>query len=113
MTIETFWEYIKSLENLDVFTVTNNEKNTIKIVEDTGSMKDRVIIEQRVSYPTREDLWFAYQLLTTEKKLNRIPDLDWLKEKRVSSIVFAILSTMPNVSIQDAGKNNPTLLIDN
>ncbi len=113
MTIDKFWEYIKSLENLDVFTVTNNEKNTIKIVEDTGRMSDRVIIEKRESFPTREDLWFAYQLLTTEKKLNRIPDLDWLKEKRVSSIVFAILSTMPNVSIQDAGKNNPTLLIDN
>ena len=113
MTKETFWEYIKSLENRDVFTVTENEKNTIKIVEDTGRMSDRVIIEKRESYPTREDLWFAYQLLTTEKKLNRIPDLDWLKEKRVSSIVFAILSTMPNVSIQDAGKNNPILLIDN
>ena len=113
MTKETFWEYIKSLENLDVFTVTNNEKNPIKIVEDTGSMKDRVIIEQRVSYPTREDLWFAYQLLTTEKKLNRIPDLDWLKEKRVSSIVFAILSTIPGVTVKEAGKNNPILLIDN
>ena len=113
MTIEAFWEFIKSLETRAVLTLTENEINTIKTVEDTGSMKDRVIIEQRVSYPTREDLWFAYQLLTREKKLNRIPDLDWLKEKRVSSIVFAILSTMPNVSIQDAGKNNPTLLIDN
>ena len=113
MNLETFWEFIKSLENRDVLTVTENEKNTIIIVEDTGSMSDKVIIEKRESFPTREDLWFAYQLLTTEKKLNRIPDLDWLKEKRVSSIVFAILSTMPNVSIQDAGKNNPTLLIDN
>ena len=113
MKVETFWEYIKSLENHDVYTLTKNEKNTINLVEDTGRMSDRVIIEKRESFPTREDLWFAYQLLTTEKKLNRIPDLDWLKEKRVSSIVFAILSTMPNVSIQDAGKNNPTLLIDN
>ena len=113
MTKETFWEHIKSFENRDVFTVTENEKNTIKIVEDTGRMSDRVIIEKRESYPTREDLWYAYKLLTKQKKLDRIPDLEWLKEKRVSSIVFSILSTMPNVSVQDAGKNNPTLLIDN
>ena len=30
MNLETFWEFIKSLENRDVFTVTENEKNTIK-----------------------------------------------------------------------------------
>ena len=113
MNLETFWEFIKSLENRDVLTVTENEKNTIIIVEDTGSMSDKVIIEKRESFPTREDLWFAYQLLTTEKKLNRIPDLDWLKEKRVSSIVFAILSTIPGVTVKEAGKNNPILLIDN
>jgi hypothetical protein len=113
MTIDKFWEYIKSLENRVVYTLTKNEINTINLVEDTGRMSDRVIIEQRESFPTREDLWAAYQRLTIQKKLNRIPDLEWLKEKRVSSIVFAILSTMPNVSIQDAGKNNPTLLIDN
>ena len=113
MNLETFWEFIKSLETRAVLTLTENEINTIKTVEDTGSMSDRVIIEQRVSYPTREDLWFAYQLLTTEKKLNRIPDLDWLKEKRVSSIVFAILSTIPGVTVKEAGKNNPILLIDN
>jgi hypothetical protein len=46
MTKETFWEHIKSFENRDVFTVTENEKNTIKIVEDTGRMSDRVIIEK-------------------------------------------------------------------
>ena len=113
MTKETFWEYIKSLENRDVFTVTENEKNTIKKVENTGSISDRVIIEKRESFPTREDLWSAFQLLTVQNKLNRIPDLEWLKEKRVSSIVFAILSTIPGVTVKDAGKNNPILLIDN
>ena len=113
MTKETFWEFIKSLENRDVFTVTENEINTIKKVEDTGSMSDKVIIEKRESFPTREDLWSAFQLLTVQNKLNRIPDLEWLKEKRVSSIVFAILSTIPGVTVKEAGKNNPILLIDN
>ena len=75
-------------------------------------MSDRVIIEKRESFPTREDLWPAFQLLTNQRKLIRIPDLEWLKEKRVSSIVFAILSSIPGVTIKDAGKNNPTLLID-
>ena len=67
MNLETFWEFIKSLENRDVLTVTENEKNTIIIVEDTGSMRDKVIIEKRESFPTREDLWTAFQLLTIQK----------------------------------------------
>ena len=49
MTTEKFWEYIKSLENRDVITITENEKNTIKKDEDTGCMSDRVIIKKQES----------------------------------------------------------------
>jgi len=110
MDEKTFWNYIKSLEGTNIYTVTNNEKNTIIGVEDSGSNGDRVNIEGRDSFPTREDLWAAYQLLIGQNKLTRSPDLDWLSKKRVSSVTFAIIGTLPGVSIKRIGKRKPILL---
>ena len=113
MTEKTFWEYIVSLEGTKIYTLTRNEKNTITKVENSGGKSDRVIIDDRDSFPTREDLWAAYQLLFQLKELKRLPDLHWLKEKKVSSISFAILAKLPGVFVKDMGKNNPTLKLSN
>ena len=111
MNEKTFWNHIKSLVGTNVYTVTNNEKNTIIGVDDNGINGDKVNIEGRDSFPTREDLWAAYQLLLMQNKLTRLPDLAWLSEKRVSSVTFAILTTIPDVEIEGKGNKNPSLIV--
>jgi hypothetical protein len=46
-----------------------------------------------------------------QKKLKRVPDLSWLSEKRVSSVTFAILTTIPDVEIEGKGNKNPSLIV--
>ena len=109
MTEDKFWEHIKSLVGSDIRTLTDGEINTIHSVEDTGSKIDRVIIDDRDSFPSREDLWTAYQLLILQGKIRRIPDLGWLSDKKVSSISFAILATLPGVIVEGEGQAKPLL----
>ena len=109
MTENNFWDHIKSLEGSDVLTLTDGQKNRIQSVEDTGSKTDQVIIDDRNSFPSREDLWTAYQLLILQGKIRRIPDLGWLSDKKVSSISFAILATLPGVIVEGEGQAKPLL----
>jgi hypothetical protein len=109
MNENNFWDHIKSLQGSDVLTLTDGQKNRIQSVEDTGSKTDQIFIDGRDSFPNREDLWTAYQLLILQKKLTRSPDLAWLSDKKVSSISFAILATVPGVNVEGKGKAKPIL----
>ena len=87
------WEHVKSLIGRTLLTYVEDKENTILEVKDTGSPKDEVVIRERSTYPIREDIVAACQLLERNKSLCRSFDLYWLAgpEKKTSSIVFRIV----------------------
>ena len=92
LTENKIWEKVRALQGETIYTVTNLAPNHIILVEDTGNSNDSIIIENRKSRPTREDIIRAYDILYQRRELERKRDLDWLVSKRVSSIVFKIIS---------------------
>lgn len=87
------WKRIIELEGKELYTYVEEEKNTIIRVENNQRYSDRIIISERKTYPTKEDVIAAYRFFIIKGKLKRIPDLKWLTEpkKKVSSIVFRII----------------------
>lgn len=114
MNDKEIWGKVKSLEGKELTTYVENERNYILKVEDSDSINDRVIIVDRATFPTREDIIAAYRLLFIHGKLNRKKDLTWLStpSKKVSSIVFRIIGeiTKPNSKVEWK-KNEPVLII--
>lgn len=92
-TDREIWKAVKSLEGMTLYTYIENSANHIKKVEDNGKNSDRVIIEERNTYPLKGDIIAAYRLLFSNKTLSRNDDLSWLAvpEKKTSSIVFRII----------------------
>jgi len=93
MLDDDIWSRVVGLKGRPLETYVEGNANTIIHVEDTGSPADKVIIEERETYPTREDIVAACQLLQMQGSLSRAPDLDWLATpaKRTSAIVFRIV----------------------
>jgi hypothetical protein len=87
------WKAVKALKGKVLKTYVGQSRNEIVEVEDTGKADDRVIIKDRKTSPTREDIVGAYTKLIKKGKLTRKDDLDWLasQSKQVSSIVFRIV----------------------
>jgi len=98
------WEFYKSKEDRTIYTITRHQINKIISVEDTGHDSDELIIENRDTRPSKGDIWEAYQILVTNKSLSIFPDLEWLKRKRISSIVFALLAQLPGVQVIKKGR---------
>ena len=108
------WQKVIELQGKTLYTFIENERNTIIQVEDTNSSSDRVIILDRNTYPVKEDIIAAYNLLTISGKLKRIPDLAWLAQpgKLVSSIVFRIIGEISKDYIQiDLSRKIPILVL--
>lgn len=92
------WQAVKKLKGQTLSTISENRNNFIIDVEDSNNKNDRVIIQDRETYPIKEDIIVAYRLLISNGELKRIPDLDWLSgpEKKTSSIIFKIVSEISN-----------------
>ncbi len=114
MNDDEIWEKVKSLEGKELTTYVEHERNYILKVEDTNSINDRVIIVDRATFPTREDIIAKYKLLFIQKKLNRKKDLTWLStpSKKVSSIVFRIIGEITkSYSKVEWERKEPVLII--
>lgn len=108
------WERVMRLTNETLYTYVENEWNTIIQVENTNSRKDRVLIDERESYPIREDIEAAYDLLVIQGKLKRT-DLEWLAQpnKKVSSIVFRIVGEISKDHAHvDSSKREPVIILN-
>lgn len=90
---DEIWSRVKALEGRQLFTYVHKEPNTIEQVEDTGKPTDRVLVRERCTFPERQHIVAACQLLLQEGRLCRKTDLDWLADPRykTSSIVFRIV----------------------
>lgn len=110
------WTRVIELEGKELFTYVENEKNTIIRVENNQKNSDQIIISERITYPSKEDIIAAYKLFTIQKRLKRIPDLQWLAEpkKKVSSIVFRIIGEISADHSQiDYSRKEPVLIHKN
>lgn len=108
------WKRTIELEGKELFTYADGEKNTIIRVESNQSLSDRIIISERKTHPTKEDVITAYKLFIMQGKLKRIPDLQWLAkpEKKVSSIVFRIIGEISSDHSQlEYSRNVPVLIL--
>ena len=72
----------------------------------------KVIIHDRLTFPTREDIVGACKLLFIQGELNRKRDLQWLSSpnKKVSSIVFRIVGEITKPYSRIVWKNNEPIL---
>ena len=114
MNDKEIWEKVKKLKGIELLTFKEKEPNYIFDVEDNNKISDRVIIFDRVTSPTREDIIAAYQLFIIKGNLNRKKDLEWLArpEKKVSSIVFRIIGEVTKpFSKLDKSKKEPVLIL--
>lgn len=103
------WDKVIELEGEELFTYVNNNKNTI-----TSINNSQVIIDERITYPVKEDIIDAYKLLIKQGKLKRNPDLLWLShpEKKVSSIIFRIVGEISKShTIIDFSRKEPVLIL--
>ena len=110
------WKRIIELEGKELFTYVENKKNTIIRVENNQRLYDQIIISERNTYPTKEDVIAAYNLFIIQGRLKRIPDLQWLAkpEKKVSSIVFRIIGEISADHSQiDYSRKEPVLIHKN
>jgi hypothetical protein len=105
------WEEVKKLKGTTLYTYVEKSKNTFVDVEDSGRKIDRVIILERETFPTKEDVIAAYKFLVVKGSLKRT-DLEWLAapEKQVSSIVFRIIGEISKDQIiLDNSKREPII----
>ena len=94
LTKTEIWEKVNELQGKTIYTITKFEPNHILSIENTGENSDSIIIENRITQPTKEDIIKAYELLYEKKELERGRDLSWLEHpnRKISSIVFKIIS---------------------
>jgi hypothetical protein len=108
------WKRVMLLKGETLHTYVGNESNTIIQVENTNTRKDRVLIDERETFPIREDIEAAYELMIIQGKLKRT-DLVWLAHpgKLVSSIVFRIVGEIANDHTQvDFSKKEPVIILN-
>lgn len=108
------WAKVVELKDQTLFTYVEHESNTISLVEDNNKKTDRVIILERDTFPTREDITTAYKLMLIRKELNRKTDLEWLAHpsKKVSSIVFRIIGEISKCHTRlDLSKREPVIIL--
>jgi hypothetical protein len=96
------WRRVVDLTGITLLTYVTGDPNTITEVQDTGSPSDRVVISNRDTFPIREDIIAAYQLLQTQGSLCRSTDLGWLAtpQKKTSSIVFRIVGEIAGSDVE-------------
>ncbi len=107
------WKRVVKLTGKTLLTYVTAEANTITEVQDTGSLSDVVLIRERNTFPTRQDVVAAYQLLETQGCLCRATDLAWLAspEKKTSSIVFRIVGEIVGEDAKLTTKGPETLVL--
>ena len=98
LTDDEKWEAVMKLEGKIMKTVSRGEINTIITVENNNLPDDKVIIKERTSSPTRNEIVETCHLLYKKRQLTR-KDLESLKLKRVSSIVFTIVKQVTGASL--------------
>lgn len=105
------WEKVKSLEGKTIYTLTHHDENYIKLVENSSSDNDRVIIRDRDTTPIKRDIIAAYSSLHKQGQLERKKDLDWLAtaDKQTSSIVFSLIAEIAKEEIEIIDKKKVIL----
>jgi len=88
LTKNALWKRIKKLKGKIIYTIEEKEKN--EIIDVTSN---EIIIKDRQSRPTKDDIWRVYELLWIEKRLNKnnTPQ-DLFSDKKVARIIYAILA---------------------
>ena len=85
-TQEQLWSRVIELEGTIIRTISRDKPNKILEVTD-----NEVIIADRTTRPTKDDLYSTYVLLDSLDVVTT-EDITWLKEKRVSRICLAIIA---------------------
>ena len=89
------WTQIESLQGKDIVTPLIHKMN--RIIQVTDEM---VIIDDRCTYPNKDDIYYMYRMLNKNRKLSTENMPSYLTEKRISRISLGILTrAVPDVDV--------------